>query len=160
MNKENEGINVLSLFDGKYEVTEDGLVYSNVGTRKALIGKTTKEGYRMVVLTVNNKKIYKNVHRLVAENFLPNPENKPEINHKDGDKLNNKVSNLEWCTSSENQEHARDMGLQKYKINMEIAEEIRELYSTGNWTQATLGLKFGLKKTNIGYIINNQRWVK
>ena len=160
MNKENEGINVLSLFDGKYEVTEDGLVYSNVGTRKALVGKTTREGYRMVVLTVDNKKIYKNVHRLVAENFLPNPENKPEINHKDGDKLNNKVSNLEWCTSSENQEHARDMGLQKYKINIEIAEEIRELYSTGNWTHVNLGLKFGLKKTNIGYIINNQRWVK
>ena len=66
MNKENEGINVLSLFDGKYEVTEDGLVYSNIGTRKALVGKTTREGYRMVVLTVDNKKIYKNVHRLVA----------------------------------------------------------------------------------------------
>ena len=154
------GLNVLSLFDGKYEITTEGLVYSNVGTRKTLKGKTTKEGYRMVVLTVNGKKIYKNVHRLVAENFLPNPEHKPEVNHKDGDKLNNQVSNLEWCTSSENQEHARDTGLQKYKINMEIAEDIRKLYSDGGWSHNSLGLKFGLKKTNIGYILNNQRWVK
>ena len=154
------GLNVLSLFDGKYEITTDGVVYSNVGSRKVLIGKTMKEGYRMVVLTVDNKKIYKTVHRLVAESFLPNPDNKPEVNHKDGNKLNNQILNLEWCTSSENQEHARDTGLQQYKINMKIAEEIRELYSTGSWTQVALGLKFGLKKTNIGYIINNQRWVK
>lgn len=62
-------------------------------------------GYRMVVFTVNGKKIYKNVHRLVAENFLENHENKPEVNHKDGDKQNNSVDNLEWVTSSENQKH-------------------------------------------------------
>ena len=154
------GLNVLSLFDGKYEITSEGFVYSNVGRRKRLKGKITKEGYNMVVLTVNGRKLYKNVHRLVAENFIHNPENKPEVNHKDGNKTNNSVLNLEWCTSSENQKHARDKGLHKCKINMEIAEEIRELYSTGNWTQADLGSKFGLKRSNIGCIINNQGWVK
>lgn len=156
----NEGLNVLSLFDGKYEVTTDGFVYSNVGRKKRLKGKITKEGYNMIVLTVNGRKLYKNVHRIVAESFIPNPENKPEVNHKDGNKTNNSVSNLEWCTSSENQEHARDLGLQEFKINMEIAEEIRRLYAEGGWTHTTLGNKFGIKKTNVGYIINNQRWVK
>lgn len=154
------GLNVLSLFDGEYEITSEGFVYSNVGRRKRLKGKITKEGYNMVVLTVNGRKLYKNVHRLVAENFIHNPENKPEVNHKDGNKTNNSVLNLEWCTSSENQEHARDMGLQEYKINMEIADEIRKLYAGGGWTYTTLGAKFGIKKTNVGYIINNQMWVK
>ena len=62
----NEGLNVLSLFDGKYEVTTDGFVYSNVGRKKRLKGKITKEGYNMIVLTINGRKLYKNVHRSVS----------------------------------------------------------------------------------------------
>lgn len=82
------GITVLSLFDGKYEVTSDGDVFSNVGRRKKLIGKITDEGYHMVVLTVDGVKRYPNVHRIVAENFIPNPLKLPEVNHKDGNKTN------------------------------------------------------------------------
>lgn len=152
-------MNVLSLFDGKYEVASDGSVWSNVGKRKQLTGKVCRTGYRMVVLTVNGKKIYKNIHRLVAENFLENPENKPEVNHKDGDKQNNSVDNLEWVTSSENQKHAIKAGLQVYKIEQGIANEIRYLYKTGGRSYVKLGEKFGIKKTNVGYIINNKRWI-
>lgn len=152
-------MNVLSLFDGKYEITTDGKIFSTVGKRKELKGKINKYGYRMVVLTVNKKKIYPNLHRLIAINFIPNPNKLPEINHKDGNKANNHISNLEWCTSSENQKHARDTGLQKYKINMQIANQIRDLYKTGKYTHLKLSNMFGLQKTQIGYIINNKRWI-
>lgn len=64
-----------------------------------------------VRLCVDSVKYSKSVHRLVAEAFLPNLENKPEVNHKDGDRLNNNLSNLEWCTKEENMRHAVETGL-------------------------------------------------
>lgn len=71
------------------------------------------KGYMSVVLTSNNKSKTFLVHRLVAKTFITNIENKPEVNHKDGNKLNNCVENLEWCTKSENIQHAFDTGLKK-----------------------------------------------
>lgn len=72
------------------------------------------KGYCRVSLNNGNGKISKRVHRLVAEAFILNPENKPEVNHKDGNKLNNCVSNLEWCTNKENIEHSIRTGLKKH----------------------------------------------
>lgn len=72
------------------------------------------KGYCRVSLNNGNGKISKRVHRLVAEAFIPNPENKLEVNHKDGNKLNNCVSNLEWCTNKENIEHSIRTGLKKH----------------------------------------------
>lgn len=60
------------------------------------------------------QKCYK-VHRLVAEVFIPNPDQKPEVNHKNANKSDNRVENLEWCTTFENYAHARDMGLFKHE---------------------------------------------
>lgn len=151
-------MNVLSLFDGKYEVTDGGDVFSNVGTRKKMIGKVTKSGYHMIVFNVDGKKLYRTVHRLVAVAFIPNPQNLPEVNHINGDKLNNSVYNLEWCNSSYNQIHARDNGLQNYKINMEIANKIREIYKEGKYSHSEIGEMFGIKKTQVGYILQNKRW--
>ena len=72
------------------------------------------KGYCRVSLNNGNGKISTRVHRLVAEAFIPNPENKPEVNHKDGNKLNNCVSNLEWCTNKENIEHSIRTGLKRH----------------------------------------------
>lgn len=150
-------MNVLSLFDGKYDVCSDGTVYSNVGKRKKLIGKINKGGYTMLVLTVDGKKRYPTVHRLVAESFIPNPENKPQVNHKNGIKTDNRVENLEWATPKENQIHCRDRLNPKYKkITMEIANKIR---AERNVFYKDLAKKYGVKSREIHSILQNKRWV-
>lgn len=68
-------------------------------------------GYLQAGLSANGKRSMRLMHRLVAIAFIPNPENKPEVNHLDGNKLNNNVENLEWATKSENQIHAYKTGL-------------------------------------------------
>ena len=108
-------------FNGEYEVSNLGRVrsmkryYGMVGrimpqTRQPS-GRGGKLTYFAVMLHMNNKSYCRKVHRLVAEAFIPNPDNLPQINHKDGCKTNNHVSNLEWCTAKENTRHAHQMGL-------------------------------------------------
>ena len=81
-----------------------GIYYSNVRTTDEIIKSTTisNAGYELVALYKNNKEKRFTVHRLVAKTFIPNPDNLPEVNHKDEDKLNNHVGNLEWCTKKYN----------------------------------------------------------
>lgn len=151
---------VVKLFDGKYEATEDGKIFSNVRVRKELIGKVSKCGYRVLLFTVNRKRLYRLAHRIIAQSFIPNPENKPHVNHINGIKTDNRVENLEWCTRSENGIHARDNQLSKHKINMEIAEKIREHRKIYGLTHVELGEMFSLKKSQIGYILQNKVWKK
>ena len=96
--------------DTNYIVHLDGRVYSNK-SRKYLKPGMMTSGYRYVNLRINGKSVSHSIHRLVAQKFLDNPENKPQVNHKDGNKLNNHVSNLEWVTVSENSKHAYNNGL-------------------------------------------------
>ena len=93
-----------SMFDG-YAVTNDGKVYSKK-TNKFMKLSIGSKGYIQVCLTVDGKKRTIRVHRIVAETFIPNIENKPQVNHIDGNKQNNCVDNLEWCNNSENQKHS------------------------------------------------------
>ena len=98
-------------YEGRYGVSKDGRVYSFL-TNKFLKTPIGKRGYPNVNLRgSDNKCKLKCVHRLVAITFIPNPDNLPEVNHIDGDKSNNNVSNLEWCTSKHNNHHARSTGL-------------------------------------------------
>lgn len=98
-----------------YYITEDGRCY-NARTNKYLKGQINqKNHYFSFNLTLpNGKKKRMYAHRLVAIAFIPNPDQKPEINHKDGNKLNNCVDNLEWATSSENKQHGIKNGFYKY----------------------------------------------
>lgn len=102
-------------FDGKYQISNLGNVRSfskwkNGGLLKK--GKTTT-GYYVVNLVVDGRRkiVKKVIHRLVATHFLENPNNYSEVNHKDGNKLNNNVDNLEWVSRSGNMRHAYEHGL-------------------------------------------------
>lgn len=95
-----------------YGIDKKGNVYSFKNGKVLRQGKTHK-GYLQVCFTVNGKKVTKRVHRLVAEAFLPKENGKEQVNHKDGNKTNNNVDNLEWCTNSENLKHAyRVLGIE------------------------------------------------
>lgn len=146
----------LEQFNNQYSVTDTSIVYSLKGKKKELIGKITKSGYREVVLSHKGKKKYILVHRLVAALFLENTNNAKTTNHKDGDKLNNSVSNLEWLTCQENLKHARDSGLLKTKITKEIAQEIYN--DTGSIR--FLAKKYNIGKTQVGYIKQGKRWME
>lgn len=112
-------------FKGYYQASNTGRIrtverdvwngkgYYKLNSHEMTYGLSEK-GYVVVHLSVNHQLFYRQVHRLVAEAFIPNPENKPQINHKDGNKQNNNVENLEWCTNAENQIHAYKLGLSKH----------------------------------------------
>ena len=105
-------------YEGLYEIDRQGNVYSIITTtsrRKGLIKQQDNGiGYQRVNLfDVNGKTRKHYVHRLVAQAFIPNPENKPNINHIDCNLKNNSVDNLEWCTQSENIKHAVKLGHHK-----------------------------------------------
>lgn len=103
-------------------VTELGEVFNKNGNK--LQQQISRDGYKVVSVTRENKTKKFYVHRLVALAYIPNPENKPCVNHIDGDKTNNHVSNLEWCTYSENSKHSFEMGLQKPRRGEENASAI------------------------------------
>ena len=100
--------------DGKYFISDDGRVYSHVDNHGNINVKYRKErkqqetiwGYKTVDLAYPNKRKKAPIHRLVAEHFINNPYCKPCVNHIDGNKHNNHVSNLEWVTHSENEKHS------------------------------------------------------
>ena len=92
-------------YDGEYQVSNLGNVRSlNYMRRKETreLSKKNIKGYPYVILYKNTKIQRKRIHRLVAEAFIPNPNNLPEVNHKDENKANNRVDNLEWCTHQYN----------------------------------------------------------
>ena len=99
-----------TIFDGSYTVSESGEVFSNYHHR-FLKGGVYPNGYEFVGLTLNGKTRNYMRHRLVAIAFIPNPNNLPYVNHIDGNKRNNRVENLEWCTPVGNVQHAIRTGL-------------------------------------------------
>ena len=147
-------------YEGYYEVSNLGKVLSSRGCMR--VPTKSKLGYMRMNLSARGLARTFPVHRLVATAFLNNPEGKREVNHIDGDKTNNKVSNLEWCTSSENKYHAIQTGLLPVKrgadsnraklSNIEV-EFLRYFVSKG-FTQVEVADIFGISKSVTSNIVN------
>lgn len=150
-----------------YFVTKDGRVYSinyrgKRGWTKQLCFKRDKIGYLAVSLWCDKSKRgkYKRIHRIVAEAFIPNPENKREVNHKDGIKTNNNVENLEWMTTLENIRHGKEHKLfrsrrgnfsHRSKIKEEQVFRIRQRINNGE-TLKNIAKDYNVDASAIGAI--------
>lgn len=96
-------------YENRYEVSNTGKVRSSHFNEPIILSTIVFQGYEIVSLCNLNIKRNRRMHRLVAQAFIPNPENKPQVNHKDKNKLNNHVNNLEWATNQENVIHSVTM---------------------------------------------------
>jgi hypothetical protein len=162
-------------YEDSYQVSDLGRVRSIdrvSGSRPGIIkGKVLKpflnrRKYLEVNLFKNSKSIPKIIHRLIAKAFLNNTENKPQVNHKDGNKLNNSISNLEWFTNSENQKHAYKLGLQpsragennnKAKITDKDVTLLKQLYNSGS-TIIEVSNSMNINVSIIRQIIYGKSW--
>lgn len=143
--------------------TKRRLVGNQVYYGKELVPQLTNDGYLKVTLCKNgeSKKFY--LHRLVAIQFIDNNTNLPQVNHKDGNKLNNTVTNLEWCTKIENQNHAVRTGLMQRGQDRPSAklteEQVLEIYKLkGILKSQDIANKYNVSKNTINCILRGSKW--
>jgi len=154
--KVDEEVELWKRIDAEYDVSNQGRIRHG---KRILSGSVHSDNY--ILVTLHSKQIP--IHRLVAEAFIPNYEKKPEVNHIDGNKMNNAADNLEWTTRAENQKHAVDNGLQpkpaktyQGKFTAEQRDEIKRLWDSGMFSKRRLSKKFGVSHTCINDIINDK----
>lgn len=157
-------------YEDSYQISDLGRIF----TKRRLIGnqihygkeiapQLTKDGYLKVTLSKNGicKKYY--LHRLVAIQFINNPKKLPQVNHKDGNKLNNNISNLEWCTKEYNLNHAVRTNLMQHGQERPSAKlketDVLEIYKMkGVLKAADIAEKYKVSKNTINCILRGSKW--
>ncbi|MEY3419854.1 MAG: hypothetical protein RIR48_134 [Bacteroidota bacterium] len=165
-------------YEGYYQVSNLGRIKSlerkRIGLKdqkiriyKELIlkQKLNIHGYFEVCLYLKNSSKYHKSHRIICQAFLPNPENKPQVNHKNGVKTDNRLENLEWATSSENTKHSFDNGFQKPSLGEKNGHSILNekdvlMIRSGQlkMTQRQMASFFNVKPSTINCIIKRRNW--
>lgn len=157
-------------YEDSYQISNSGRIFTKrrlIGNQiyygKELVPQLTKDGYLKVTLSKEgcSKKYY--LHRLVAIQFIDNPYNLPQVNHKDGNKLNNDSLNLEWCTKQENQNHAIRTGLMQHgsaRPSSKLSEQdVIEIYTLKGVLKAQdIADKYGVSKNTINCILRGSKW--
>lgn len=161
-------------YEDSYGINELGEVFSlkrvgggnRTNTRFQLKGQISNNGYRFVTFSKRGKLKRCSVHRLVATHFLDAPgEGKTQVNHINGDKLDNRLSNLEWASTTENQIHSQKLGLSANgershlsKLTEKQVLEIRELYKPRRYTAQRLAKEYGMSESGIFHILKGECW--
>lgn len=172
-------------YEGIYQITRTGKARSldryirapQSGGKRKIKGRQLRPylmkdpcGYYILSLSVDGRQTHLLLHRALAQTFIPNPENKPEVNHIDGVKTNNDLGNLEWCTHKENARHAYDLGLTPAppvgpgekspaaKLTWEKVRTIRQKIDQGI-KQGDIAKEYGVSPGTIGFIAANETWV-
>lgn len=146
-------------------ISKTGYVLSIAGnTPKILSPSISNNGYQDISAYKRGQRKHYSVHRMVADAFIPNPENKPHVNHINGVKVDNRVENLEWVTRKENASHAVKLGLilkgencGASKLSEKEVYEIREMISK-NMVHEQIAKKFGVSRRTIGHIKTGETW--
>jgi hypothetical protein len=161
MQKEEKWRSVVG-YEGYYEVSSEGRV-RNVKTGRILKPRLRPNGYKIVTPSKENKVKTFSIHRLVAVAFIPNQENKPCVNHIDNNPSNNHVSNLEWVTHHENNQHAVMQGRMigprgEEQGNSKLtSEQVIEIFKS-KLLHRELGVVYGVSRAHISSIKSGKRW--
>lgn len=165
-------------YEGLYSINRNGDIYCypkfrehNGWVSERIMRKYVKpNGYVNACLRKDGVKKYAMVHRIVAKMFVENPNGYRCIDHKNSNKQDNDINNLQWCTHSYNNKQAyargekiitnrlRNVGVSMRKVSFQDAEKIRELYKAGGISQSKLAREYGMQQTNIGDIINHKTY--
>ena len=156
----------ISGYNGNYTISEDGVVLSNNAkflnrADKSIKHLLTDDGYEFVRLSLNSKMKKHFIHRLIAQHFIPNPQGLEQVNHIDGNKRNNKISNLEWCSRQDNMKHAalnnlmqNGSGRPSSKLTEQQAIEIKNSKLSGS----QLSKIYGISKNTALLIKRGLKW--
>lgn len=149
-----------------YWVSTDGRVRT-FRKRPGILKPGKDDGYARVSLSDGLRTHPKKVHRLVTQAFLRPVIGKTEVNHKDADKANNNLSNLEWSTRLENMQHCDSLGLRSFasgedhgmsKLNHDTVLKMRAMYSSGNYSYPKLSRIFGISLSSAQRTVKAQTW--